>query len=287
MSLPMPTSLSPSKVASFKDCGLAFRFSAIDRLPELPSPHAAKGTLVHRALELLMWEQPAGRRSLPAALACLDRAVADVRRDPEFEHLDLGDETEDEWLADAEQLVRNYFELEDPDEVRVIGTELRLSVEFGGLTMRGIIDRLELDRDGGIVVTDYKTGRAPGTSYEQARLGGVHFYAFLCEKLLGRRPSRIQLLHLREPIAISTVPSEQSSRGLQQRASAIWAAVEEACRHEDFQPNPGRLCRHCAYQAYCPIFGGDPDLAAPAAAAIRAAASSAFEPSALASGGLR
>jgi putative RecB family exonuclease len=286
MSLPLPTSLSPSKVASFKDCGLAFRFSAIDRLPETPSPHAAKGTLVHRALELLMWEQPAGRRSLAAALVCLERAAADVRRDPEYEQLDLGGVTEDEWLDDAEQLVRNYFDLEDPNQVRVIGTELRLSVKVGGLTMRGIIDRLELDGDGGLVVTDYKTGRAPGTTYEQARLGGVHFYAFLCEKLLGRRPTRIQLLHLREPLAISTVPSEQSSRALHQRASAIWAAVAHACEQEDFQPNPGRLCEHCAYQAYCPAFGGDTALAAAAAAALRAAASP-FEPVALAGAGPR
>jgi putative RecB family exonuclease len=249
MSLPLPTSLSPSKVASFKDCGLAFRFSAIDRLPEPPSPHAAKGTLVHRALELLMWDHRPGQRSLPTALACLDRASTDIRHHPEYELLDLGDESEEEWLADAEQLVRNYFDLEDPNEVRVIGTELFLSVDVGGVTMRGIIDRLELDDDGGLVVTDYKTGRAPGVSYEQSRLGGVHFYAFLCEKLLGRRPTRIQLLHLREPIAISTTPSEQSIRGLHQRATAIWAAVEEACEHDDFRPNPGRLCHHCAYQA--------------------------------------
>ena len=275
MSLPLPTSLSPSKVASFKDCGLAFRFNAIDRLPEAPSPHAAKGTLVHRALELLMWEQPAGRRRLPAALACLDRARSDVRDDPEYQRLDLGDETEDEWLADAAHLIRNYFELEDPNQVRVIGTELRLSVELGSLTMRGIIDRLELDQDGELVVTDYKTGRAPSTSYEQPRLGGVHFYAFLCERVLGRRPARIQLLHLREPIAISTVPSQQSIRGLEQRTSAIWAAVEQACEREDFRPNPGRLCPHCAYQAYCPTFGGDPGLAAEAAAAARVAPSAA------------
>jgi putative RecB family exonuclease len=267
MSLPLPTSLSPSKVASFKDCGLAFRFSAIDRLPEPPSPHAAKGTLVHRALELLMWEQPPGRRSLRAALACLDRARTDIRHDPEYEQLDLGAESEEEWLADADSLVRNYFELEDPNDIRVIGTELRLSVELGSLTMRGIIDRLELDEDGGLVVTDYKTGRAPGMAHEQARLGGVHFYAFLCEKLLGRRPSRIQLLHLREPIAISTAPSEQSIRGLQQRAAAIWVAVEQACEHDDFRPNPGRLCQYCAYQTYCPAFGGDPALAIEAAAA--------------------
>ena len=37
MALPLPTSLSPSKVATFKDCALAFRFSAIDKLPEPPS----------------------------------------------------------------------------------------------------------------------------------------------------------------------------------------------------------------------------------------------------------
>ena len=53
MSLPLPTSLSPSKVASFKECALASRYSAIDQLPEPPSPWAAKGTLVHRILELL------------------------------------------------------------------------------------------------------------------------------------------------------------------------------------------------------------------------------------------
>ena len=32
MALPLPTSLSPSKVASFKDCALAFRFSAAQGL---------------------------------------------------------------------------------------------------------------------------------------------------------------------------------------------------------------------------------------------------------------
>jgi putative RecB family exonuclease len=272
MSLPLPTSLSPSKVSSFKDCALAFRFSAIDHLPEPPSPHAAKGTLVHRALELLFWEEPAGQRTLEAALAKLARAQDDVLHHGEYEDLDLGgDSEEEEWLADAEQLVRNYFELEDPNAVRVIGTELRLSAQLGTLTLRGIIDRLELDADGGLVVTDYKTGKAPGAAYEQARLGGVHFYAFLCEQVLGQRPARVQLLHLREPLAISTVPNEQSIRGLRQRTSAIWTAVELACEREDFRPKPGRLCDYCAFQAYCPAFGGDPSLAAPLALAATAA----------------
>lgn len=257
MVLPLPTSLSPSKVASFKDCALAFRFSAIDRLPEPPSPWATKGTLVHRALELLFC-QPGPERTLTAALACLDRARAEMATDPEFVGLGLDAEAAAEFAADAEVLVRRYFQLEDPTTVRPIGLELRLEAQVGSLTLRGIIDRLELDEDGGLVVTDYKTGKTPGVTHEQSRLGGVHFYAFLCERVLGRRPSRIQLLYLAEPVAIVAEPSDQSIRGLEQRTSAIWKAVERACAAEDFRPRPSPLCNWCSFQDYCPAFGGDP-----------------------------
>jgi putative RecB family exonuclease len=41
VALAVPTSLSPSKVSSFRDCALAFRFSAIDRLYEPPTLPAA------------------------------------------------------------------------------------------------------------------------------------------------------------------------------------------------------------------------------------------------------
>ena len=278
MSLPLPTGLSPSKVASFKECALAFRFSAIDRLPEPSSPWAVKGTLVHRALELLFWELGPGERTLDAALARLERARIEAHDDPEFVSLHLSAEEEAEFVADAEVLVRNEFLLEDPNQVRVIGTELWLEAQVGSLTLRGIIDRLELDDEGGLVVTDYKTGRAPGTAYEQSRLGGVHFYAFLCEQVFGVRPSRIQLLHLREPLIISTEPSEQSIRGLRGRALAIWSAVERACEREDFRPRPSKLCDFCAFKSYCPAWGGDPSLAALAQAAPATAAPAELAP---------
>ncbi|MDQ4070934.1 MAG: PD-(D/E)XK nuclease family protein [Actinomycetota bacterium] len=257
MALPLPTSLSPSKVASFKDCALAFRFSTIDRLPEPPSPWATKGTVVHRALELLLCEEPA-RRTLATALACLDRARVEMATDPEFVGLGLDAEAAAEFAAEAEVLVRRYFELEDPSTVHPIGLELRLEAQVGSLTLRGVIDRLELDADGGLVVTDYKTGKTPGVTHEQSRLGGVHFYAFLCERVLGRRPSRIQLLYLSEPVAIVAQPSDQSIRGLEQRTAAIWKAVERACATDDFRPHPSPLCNWCSFQDYCPAFGGDP-----------------------------
>lgn len=265
MSLPLPTSLSPSKVSSFKDCALAFRLSAIDRLPEPPSAPAAKGTLVHRALQLLFWEEEQGQRTLPVALAKLDRAAEEVLASREYADLGLTGDERAEFVADAAILVGNYFDLEDPNSVRAIGTELLMSASLGTLTLRGIIDRLELDDDGDLVVTDYKTGRAPSEAFEQARLGGVHFYAFLCEQVFGRRPVRIQLLHLREPLRISSVPSDQSIKGMQVQTRAIWTAVERACEREDFRPKPGRICDWCSFRAYCPATGGDLSLLPPPA----------------------
>ena len=109
------------------------------------------------------------------------------------------------------------------------------------------------------MVTDYKTGRVPHQNHEQGKLGGVHFYALLCERLFGQRPAKVQLLYLAEPLAIVATPTEQSIRGLERKVTAIWSAVERACTSEDFRPRPSRLCDWCAYQAYCPAYGGNPD----------------------------
>jgi putative RecB family exonuclease len=256
MALPLPTSLTPSKVASFKDCALAFKFSTIDRLPEPPAPYTTKGTLVHRALELLFCKD-AGERAMPVALRCLQRAQEELRQDPEYTGLNLTPDEETTFYAEAEALLRNYFLLEDPSTIHPIGIELKLEVELGSLRLRGVIDRLELDA-GKLVVTDFKTGKAPNQRYEQGRLGGVHFYAFLCERLFGRRPDRIQLLYLQEPVAIIAEPTEQSIKGLEQRASAIWQAVERACETENFRPRPSGLCEWCSFREYCPAWGGDP-----------------------------
>jgi putative RecB family exonuclease len=257
MALEPPASLSPSKVSAFTDCALAFRFANIDHLPEPPSAPATKGTLVHAALERL-FVLDAPERTLAAALTALDQAADELRTDPDFTDLALDTEAEACFLDDAERLVRRYFELEDPRAITPIGIELKLEAAVGPLRLRGIIDRLELDADGELVVTDYKTGRVPRVQHEQGKLGGVHFYAFLCEALFGRRPARVQLLYLDEPVAIVTVPSEQSIRALERKVTAIWSAVERACANEDFRPKPSRLCDWCAFQAYCPAFGGDP-----------------------------
>lgn len=255
---PLPTTLSPSKVGAFKDCPLAFRFSVIDRIPEPPSPAASKGTLVHRALELLMLRPP-HRRTLDDALADLDRARTELAADVELAGLEL---TPEEWAAfhaDAERLVRNAFVIEDPAAITPVGLEVMMSVQVDGVTVRGIIDRLEIDAGGEFVVTDYKTGRAPRHGFEKSRLSGVEFYALMCEAVLGRLPARVRLVHLAEPEVIVYEPSAGTVRGVRQRTGAVWQAVRRACATDDFRPHPGPLCDWCTFRAYCPAWGGEPE----------------------------
>ncbi len=252
-----PWSLSPSACSAFKECPLAFRFSYIERLPEPPSAAASKGTLVHRALERLL-DRPPDERVLDTALADLAVARRELADDPEFAELEL---TDDEWArfhADAEELVRRYFQLEDPRTVRPIGLELKLEADLGRTRLRGVIDRLELDEHGELVVTDYKTGSVPSEMWEAKSLSGVHIYALLCERMLGKRPARVQLFFLSKPEAIIATPTDQSILGVERKTNAMQAAIATACERDDFRPRPGRLCEYCSFQAYCPAFGGDP-----------------------------
>jgi putative RecB family exonuclease len=250
----LPRSLSPSKVTAFTDCPLAFRLAVIDRVPELPSPHAVKGNLVHATLERLFCERPAGARTYDNALCALELAWADLQSDPEFIELALDEPTAVSFFDDAKVLVENYFRIEDPNAVHAVGVELGLETELNGTRLRGIIDRLDLNDDGDLVVIDYKTGRAPSAQFERSRLTGVQTYASLCQRVFGRPPVEVKLLYLRDPVSIVACPTEQSLRANRQKTIAVWSAIERACERDDFQPRPSGLCRHCSFQQLCPAY---------------------------------
>jgi len=255
MALELPRTLTPSKVTSFTNCPLAFRYSVIERRPEPPSPHAVKGTLVHAALEGLFWNHEAGQRTEAVAQKELTRAWGELQSDPEFTELHLSDVEAEAFLRDARVLVDNYFRLEDPNAVHAIGVELGVEIKEKGMRLRGIIDRLDIGPDGELIVIDYKTGRAPSARYEQGKMGGVQTYALLCERILGRAPSEVRLLHLRDPVVLSAVATPQTIRGQSARTSAVWGAIERACATEDFRPKTGPLCNYCHFKPSCPAFG--------------------------------
>jgi putative RecB family exonuclease len=230
MSFDLPTTLTPSKISSFVNCPLAFRYSYLERLPEPSTIHQVRGTLLHRALQLLY-------------SVGLDEGETDKLR------------------RDATVLLERYFAIEDPTDVHAVGLEIDLRCNIEGVELRGIIDRLDhLDGDE-LAVVDYKTGRSPRPEQSRARLSGVQFYAFMCEQVFGRRPREIRLVYLRDRVVVVESPTEQSMRGQRQRMLAVWQAISRACEQGDFRPNPSRLCGSCNFRDRCPAVGGATEIA--------------------------
>ncbi|MGO9079331.1 MAG: RecB family exonuclease [Streptosporangiaceae bacterium] len=252
-------SLSPSRAGDFMTCPLLYRYRVIDRLPEPPSPAAARGTLVHAVLERL-FDEPAARRTPQAAHALLtpqwDRLVSE---EPELAGLFADDGERATWLAEATAMLDRYFTLEDPTRLEPAHRELSVQVALdSGLTLRGYIDRLDIAPTGEIRIVDYKTGTAPREEFEARALFQMKFYALVMWRTQGTVPRLLQLMYLGNGEIVRYAPDEADLTATERKINALWQAIERARQAGDWRPRPSRLCGWCAHQALCPAFGGTP-----------------------------
>lgn len=223
--LDKPQSFSPSSLSQFTTCPLAFRFSYIDKIQQPPQLSATKGSVVHRALELLFLENKQSR-TLDSALNFLNTALNEYLLNREYTELDLDESEKEKFKTDCMKLIANYFQIENPSKIRPLGLELKLEATINNNKIRGVIDRLEIT-DEGIVVTDYKTGKAPSGYSESSKLNGVHIYALLCKEIFGILPSKVKLIYLSAPLIIEAIPDDFSTKGASNKSKAIINAVEK------------------------------------------------------------
>lgn len=253
-------SLSPSRAGDFLTCPLLYRFRTIDRLPEAPSPAAARGTLVHKVLEEL-FDLPAPERTPERASAMLEPAwSALVAAEPELADLfaEGGPEIAG-WLVESRGVLLRYFALEDPTRLEPAERELLVeSVLDSRLLLRGIIDRVDVAPDGAIRIVDYKTGRSPSVDHEARALFQLRFYALVLWRERGVVPRVLQLVYLGNSEILTYEPDERDLLATERKIEAVWAAIREAEASGDWLPRRSGLCAWCAHQARCPEFGGTP-----------------------------
>ncbi|MGP3949025.1 RecB family exonuclease [Streptomyces sp. 7N604] len=272
-----PSSLSPSRASDFMTCPLLYRFRVIDRLPEKPSEAATRGTLVHAVLERLFddpavertaqrarsmvageWERLlAARPELAELFAEGDGADGENRQDGE-ERTPAAERLV-RWLSEAEQLVARWFTLEDPSRLEPAERELFVETKLeSGLTLRGIIDRVDVAPTGDVRIVDYKTGKAPRPEYASGALFQMKFYALVLWRLRGTVPRRLQLVYLGSGDVLTYDPMEDDLRGVERKLHALWDAIRRATETGDWRPRRSRLCNWCDHQSFCPEFGGTP-----------------------------
>jgi putative RecB family exonuclease len=252
-------SLSPSRAADFKTCPLLYRFRAIDRIPEPPTPDQARGTLVHAVLEQL-FDLPAPERTPERAHSLVAPRWERLRmEEPLLEGL-LGDETlPPDFLASTAELLAGYFAVEDPRRLEPAEREqLVEAVVDDHLLIRGYIDRLDVSPEGHLRVVDYKSGGAPREAFEARALFQLKFYALVLWRTRGVVPRVLRLLYLKDAEACDYSPDAEELTRFERNLVALWRAIDRATREKDFRATPSRLCDWCAHKSRCPAYGGTP-----------------------------
>ena len=240
-------------------CPLLYRFRVIDRLPEPPSPAAARGTLVHAVLERLFDRPPADRT--PQAARGLagpewDRLVAES---PELGTMFGGEPDRDAWNAEVLEMLDRYFTMEDPARLEPAEREMYVETTLEtGLRLRGYVDRLDVASSGAVRIVDYKTGTAPRAEFEARALFQMKFYALVLWRLRGEVPRLLQLMYLGNGEILRYQPDEADLRATERKVLAVWRAIERAMESGDWRPRPSRMCDWCAHKPICPAHGGTP-----------------------------
>ncbi|MCW2568006.1 MAG: hypothetical protein JWN54_2103 [Mycobacterium sp.] len=251
----MPTRLfscTPSRLASYTDCPRRYRMTYLDRpTPPRGAPwaHNSLGASVHNALRA-WWDLPRDRRTPEAAVALLRSGwITDGYRDAAQSGATL---------ARASAWVEAYVAELDPDD-EPIGLERTVATRTDTLAVSGRIDRLD-DRDGELVVVDYKTGRSELSTDDSRGSQALALYAVAAGRTLRRPCHTVELHHLPTGTVHAYTHTEESLARHVRRAEDTAADIVTATGlleqgagvDEAFPPAPSMRCGWCDFRRHCP-----------------------------------
>jgi RecB family exonuclease len=242
---------SPSKLLTWLDCPRRYRMSYLDRpKPESRAQraHTSLGIATHNALRD-WWDLPLARRTPAGGAELVRQNWIDVGfRDPDHSR---------RWRERTQQDVARYLEGVDPaDEPRA--TERTVAFKTGTLTLQGRIDRLD-ERDGEVVVVDYKTSRRPSTEEDARTSLSLALYAVAAARMFRMPCARVELHHIPSGEVVSHRHTQESLARKLREAESIARDAQRAdgefreigIESTLFAPRTSPLCAWCDYRQHC------------------------------------
>ncbi len=248
---PLPKSLSPSRLADFQACPRRYQHASIERIPQPATYATAKGRFVHYVFENLFL-LPALERTVEKAREYVEPAVEDILDEQVRIDIALDDAMLEKLLGETHQIIDAYFAMEDPRTVTSEGIELRLGVTVDETPLFGILDRLDRDAEGNLVIVDYKTGALPNRNFDSQTFANAELYALLCQEKLGETPSKIRLLYVSHGQSVERNVTDVVIKARSSAASSAWKKIQRYYADGDFPATPSpNSCRFCAFKDNC------------------------------------
>jgi putative RecB family exonuclease len=243
---------TPSRLASF-DCPRRYRMTYLDRpTPQrgMPWAHNTVGSVVHLALHR-WWLLARGRRTPDEGGRLVERL---------WQSNGFRDDAQSAQSRNiARHWVRRYLDEQVDADVEPLGVERTVGVTTARLAVSGRVDRID-DRDGELVVVDYKTGRSELSDEDARNSQALALYAIAVRRTLRRACRRVELHHLPTGRVAAFEHSDESLARQVARAQAtaddIVAATDTLAAGADaddvFPPVPRPSCSWCDFRKHCP-----------------------------------
>lgn len=244
--------VTPAKLAAWADCPRRYRMAYLDRpTPARGGPWASStmGAAVHNALRAL-FDLPPGRRTPDAAAGLLAACwKADGFRDAA---------QAEEYRGRAQGWVADYVARLDDPGFEPVGVERWVSAPTRRIVAEGRVDRID-QREGELVVVDYKTGRHALTVDDTRGSLALALYAVAAARTLRRPCRQVELHHLPSGEVHAW---EHSAESLQRHVARAEEAADELGLAADtlaaggdpdilFPPRTGRYCSWCDFRRHC------------------------------------
>ncbi|MHB1004489.1 MAG: RecB family exonuclease [Chloroflexota bacterium] len=233
-------SLSPHKLAIFRQCHRRYKYHYVDGLLEAYRkwwPFYTMGAHVHAALSRYLAPLN-GVRDLPKLESLLQEQWPRERRG-----FASRDEERDYYQRGRAQL--HWFFHHEDREVRPQMLEAQHSVPLdAALRLLGKVDRVDKLPDGTFQIVDYKTSRTSAYADDFQ----LRAYALLLTRRYRMQVSGAYYLFLNGD---GWVGLEPSADDLARTEAELRAVAAEIAAERDFIPRPNRFCRWCDFLELC------------------------------------
>jgi len=251
--------LSASSINDYLECGLLYRFSRIDNLkPEFKSDNLEFGSCIHKVLADFHLERLMGNKMILKHLQKLFELYWRERAEGNAEIVYREDKDFQILLAEGKSLLGVYYEdrMKNEDHLTVMAIEepFRFTIEGLPVPVIGIMDLIEEDKSGSVIITDFKTSSRAYSEEEANRNFQLSIYHLAAKANgYGNRDIFLKidcLIKTKKPkfIQYSTSRTETDELRTVKKIRGVWEAVQNGI----FIPNDDSWrCRDCGYKNAC------------------------------------
>jgi DNA helicase II / ATP-dependent DNA helicase PcrA len=238
---PEPLKLSSSAVDNYRKCPQRYAFSYLWSLKEGPRAALTFGSVMHTTIKRFVDQLRKGVK-LP---------FAEVQRIYETEWTNAGFEDhyqEAEYKKDGLEQLRAFHATMLQVSPQILEQEKAFELPLANdVILTGRMDQVNSLGRNDVEIVDYKTGKPRKDSDARKDLQ-LSIYALAAKEIFEWNPVRLVFHYLQ------TNQTQGTSRDSKQLDDAEKIVQEAAAdiRAAQFPPNPGFVCRSCAYKPICP-----------------------------------